>query len=152
MNESQTPRTDALVDLLGNKRILPNDHNASGWSSIDTNAFIDFARNLERELVSANKERDEFHQALLNREKSLQRSGEAWVMAKADRDRWRQMADDLAKPLAIVSSTDSNNDILNADGLTMSFHKGSALHKEMISVLARYDQLKDPNDRPTNDG
>lgn len=46
----QTPLTDALLDERGNKAILPNDHNATGWSSFDCYAFIDHARSLEIKL------------------------------------------------------------------------------------------------------
>lgn len=57
-----TPRTTLLVDVHGNKKILPNDHNLTGWSSLDTNAFIDHARTLETELSAALKERDELRE------------------------------------------------------------------------------------------
>ena len=56
---SDTPRTDALVDARGKERILPNDRNATGWSSLDTSAFIELTYQLERELNSALAELDQ---------------------------------------------------------------------------------------------
>jgi hypothetical protein len=66
MNEPkpQTPLTDALLDLRGNKRILPNDHNLTGWSSEDCYAFIDHARSLEIKLQEAERQRDEVRQQI----------------------------------------------------------------------------------------
>lgn len=42
---------------------------------------------LHTRLKAVEKERDDFHQCLLNREESLKRSGEDWVKAKEETDR-----------------------------------------------------------------
>lgn len=57
---NNTPRTEELLDRLGNNQILPNDNNAGGWSSIDMNAMIDFARQLERELNQIKDDADNY--------------------------------------------------------------------------------------------
>lgn len=49
------PRTEELLERLGEGRILPNDHCLSGWSSEDFNALIHHSFKLEGELDKVKK-------------------------------------------------------------------------------------------------
>lgn len=59
----------------------------------------------------------------------------------------RKVADELYKNLSYVSSEQPENDILCADGFTMSFHKGSPLHEEMKAALSTYNNLTHVKDK-----
>lgn len=52
MNNEPTPKTNALLDERGNIKMLPNDKDACGWSSVDMAAFIALAHTLERENIA----------------------------------------------------------------------------------------------------
>ncbi len=51
------------------------------------------------ELGLLKSDREWIHACLLNREESLKASGEDWVKAKEDRDKWQAMAKELAQEL-----------------------------------------------------
>jgi hypothetical protein len=81
--EKELAAISAAVDREYNG---PNDKRSDDLLD-DIGAFIDHHKAKETELEKTKQERDNFHQCLLNREKSLKRSGDDWVKAKEETDR-----------------------------------------------------------------
>ncbi len=112
-----TPETDDFY--WKSTGIAPVGRSATEWS--------DFSSKLERERDEANK--------------SCERLAMGYNAIESERDQLRNVCDELYKNLSFVSSEQPENDILCADGFTMSFHRNSPLHKYMKVAIDSYNQL-----------